>query len=26
VLSQYRLKSPDGNDIVDIVIRRLREH
>ena len=24
VLSQYRLKSPDGNDIIDILIRRLR--
>ncbi len=24
VLSQYRLKSPDGNDIIDIAIRRLR--
>jgi hypothetical protein len=24
VLSQYRLKSPDGNDIIDILLRRLR--
>jgi len=24
VLSQYRLKSPDGSDIIDILIRRLR--
>jgi hypothetical protein len=24
VLSQYRLKSPDGNDIIDILVRRLR--
>ena len=24
VLSQYRLKSPDGDDIIDILIRRLR--
>ena len=24
VLSQYRLKSPDGGDIIDILIRRLR--
>ena len=24
LLSRYRLKSPDGNDIIDILIRRLR--
>jgi hypothetical protein len=24
VLSQHRLKSPDGDDIIDILIRRLR--
>jgi hypothetical protein len=25
MLSQYRLKSTDGNDAIDILIRRLQE-